>query len=264
MKTKIFMIAILVMAMGLHSCKNSSEPKSKESLQLTTGDNSQTSLDWTGTYSGLVPCASCPGIFLVVSLNPDMTYIREMKYMDESDDYIRDEGKFTWNDAGNTITLDGNNPDEGFKIFQVNENQLTLFDTNGNKVTGELADNYIIKKVNTKLVEVRWVLREVNGKEIKLSRKDATEPHIIFRIKENRVNGNGGCNGFFGSYNVEGSDKISFSRMGSTMMACPDLQTESEFLKSLESVSNYEVSESELILKDNGGNIISKFEAVYL
>ncbi len=29
---------------------------------MSTGDNSQNSLDWPGTYTGTLPCADCEGI----------------------------------------------------------------------------------------------------------------------------------------------------------------------------------------------------------
>lgn len=48
------------------------------------GHSSRTSLDWAGRYSGVLPCASCPGIETVVTLNNDGTFERSMLYIDES------------------------------------------------------------------------------------------------------------------------------------------------------------------------------------
>ncbi|MFU8831928.1 MAG: copper resistance protein NlpE N-terminal domain-containing protein, partial [Wenzhouxiangella sp.] len=41
------------------------------SASPTPADSSRLSLDWVGTYSGVVPCASCPGIETSITLNDD-------------------------------------------------------------------------------------------------------------------------------------------------------------------------------------------------
>ena len=55
-----------------------------------------------------------------------------------------EKGKYTWNAAGNTIILDGvkDAPNQYF----VGENTLTQLDMEGNKITGDMADLYILKK----------------------------------------------------------------------------------------------------------------------
>ena len=56
----------------------------KETI-VTTVDlhNSQNSLDWSGTYKGITPCADCEGIETILTLNADVqrsfTLVEEFK-----------------------------------------------------------------------------------------------------------------------------------------------------------------------------------------
>ena len=56
MKTQIAIISLIVSFAFATSCQTK---KTSVSKQITTGDNSQTSLDWDGTYTGILPCADC-------------------------------------------------------------------------------------------------------------------------------------------------------------------------------------------------------------
>ena len=113
-----------------------------------TGDttdmhNAQNSLDVDGAYKGVLPCADCEGIETEVELK-DSTYVRRTKYLGKGDSKVDEEhGNFKWLE-GSTIELEGI-ADASNKYF-VGENTLTHLDTEGNKVTGELADHYILKK----------------------------------------------------------------------------------------------------------------------
>lgn len=121
-------------------------PKNKTVQPLPSGDNSMVSLDWNGTYTGTLPCADCQGIETSLTLNKDLSYVLKTKYLGKSDVVNEKTGKFNWNKAGSTITLDGisNAPSQYF----VGENVLTQLDMEGKKITGNMADLYQLKKVN--------------------------------------------------------------------------------------------------------------------
>ena len=66
-----------------------------------------------------------------------------------------------------------------------------------------------------------------------------------------------------GSYELnEASSHVKFSRVASTMMACPRLRDESAFLKALEKVESYSIEEGVLLLQKEG-KTVATFEAVY-
>lgn len=107
-----------------------------------------------------------------------------------------------------------------------------------------------------KLNDVKWELKMLNNKEIKLTDKNS-EVYIQFNEAEKKVNGRGGCNRFFGNYEMDG-DKLKFSPMGATRMACPDLQTESEFFQMLDTVDTYSIKDGLLSFKSKG-NVVALF-----
>jgi copper homeostasis protein (lipoprotein) len=139
MKYIVFFSAIL--ACHLPSCKPAVEKAGPEAPDHHT---SQIALDWAGTYTGTTPCADCDGIGIIVKLNQDGTYILELSYQ-EGSAVIEKEGRFTWNDDGNSITLEG--IEEGPNYFLVGENKLIQLDREGQRITGTLTDQYILMKL---------------------------------------------------------------------------------------------------------------------
>lgn len=105
--------------------------------------NARNSLDWQGTYRGVLPCADCEGIETVVSLGGDSAYRIQSRYLGRSDGVFSEEGRFSWNEAGNTVTLGGAEPGQYF----VAENRLIRLALDGSRITGALADNYVLDKI---------------------------------------------------------------------------------------------------------------------
>ncbi len=71
MKNTLFSIAALIVII-LVSCNSPKKADSKTTADMHTSENS---LDWHGTYYGVTPCASCPGIETELTLTPDLNYI---------------------------------------------------------------------------------------------------------------------------------------------------------------------------------------------
>ena len=64
-----------------------------------------------------------------------------------------------------------------------------------------------------------------------------------------------------GSYKTEG-DQLSFSQMASTMMACVQgMELETEFNKTLGTVSHWRINGEELELLDSAGGTVAQFES---
>jgi uncharacterized lipoprotein NlpE involved in copper resistance len=110
----------------------------------TDQHNASNSLDWAGVYLGTLPCADCEGIESELTLNQDNTYLLKTRYLGKSEQSFEEKGTFIWNEAGNTITLSEakNRPTQYF----MGENKVIQLDMDGNKITGSLSDNYILKK----------------------------------------------------------------------------------------------------------------------
>ena len=111
-------------------------------------------VDWVGTYKGTLPCASCEGIDTEITLNKDGTYIEKTMYITTKPgggEVDTETGTFVWDAAGTTVTLtetddDGEVDEDDRKAYVVTEGQLHVLDAAGQVITGELAENFILKK----------------------------------------------------------------------------------------------------------------------
>lgn len=104
--------------------------------------NARSSLDWAGTYQGMLPCADCEGISTTVVLTGDGSYQLSQVYIGKSDQQFNSSGKFNWNEAGNTVLLEAEQPVQ----FFVGENLLSMLDQQGKRIEGELAARYNLQK----------------------------------------------------------------------------------------------------------------------
>jgi heat shock protein HslJ/uncharacterized lipoprotein NlpE involved in copper resistance len=223
--------------------------------------NARNSLDWAGTYRGTLPCADCPGIETIVTLASDGTFRSRSKYMGRDGPAIEQQGTFSWNAAGNTVTLEGQEPVQYF----VAENRLIRLARDGSRVTGPLAENYVLSRVEDSMggdsvAGKRWRLVELNGRPVqKLER----EPYFVLGA-EGRVSGFGGCNVFTGTYELdEPKLRIRFGKLASTMLACErGMDVEKAFHQAMERADNFSRSGERLTLNRARMAPLAGFEAV--
>ena len=237
---------IVVLVFITSSCKS----KQQSQQQIPIGDTSQNSLDWNGVYRGLLPCADCEGILMELELHSDLTYELSSQYQGATNEIFKEKGTFKWNDAGSKITLLGDEND-AHRQYQVGENMLFSLDGDGNRITGDLAEMFILRKkgYDYSITEKYWKLQTLNGEPIHRKENQSKEAHFILKSHTNKVNGNTGCNGMSGSYSLEGENQIKFSQMLTTRMACMDVPYESEFLKVLQQADHYSLKADTLTLK---------------
>ena len=225
---------------------------------IYTAHNSQNALDWAGAYRGVLPCADCQGIETVVILKSDGTFTKHFKYLGKGDEVISKEGRFTWNAAGSIVTLAGD------AQYLVGENHLTHLARDGSRVTGALADRYILAKIPEGGVTERyWRLVELNGQPLpKLDRK----PWFILGEADGRMNGFGGCNRFTGSYKLDAAAaRLRFGQIATTSMACVSgMELEQAFYEVLRNADNYSLTGDHLTLNRARMAPLARFEAVYL
>ena len=101
-----------------------------------------------------------------------------------------------------------------------------------------------------KLTDVKWVLETLDGNKPEM-KESGNEVFIRLNGTEKRISGMAGCNRFFGNYEMEGK-KLKFSHMGSTRMACPDMEIESVFFKMLEDTDSFVIKDNKLSLMQKG------------
>lgn len=155
MKTPILIIAATTMLFGCKSQNEQTISESKASdssvqtpISVTPADsvhNSQNSVDWAGSYKGILPCSGCDGIETELILKQDMTYTRLTTYLGRPNAMVGElSGKFRWNEENSVIYLEG--VEDGPNQFKVGENTLTQLDIKGKEVKGTDANKYILRK----------------------------------------------------------------------------------------------------------------------
>ncbi len=108
--------------------------------------NSRISLDWSGTYSGVLPCADCEGIEMTIELKQNGTYQLTQRYLGKSEDELIENGIFIWSPDGSRIRLINSQRPADFQQYQVGENKLFHLNINGRRIKGELAEMYVLSK----------------------------------------------------------------------------------------------------------------------
>ncbi|ENX34820.1 hypothetical protein F889_01458 [Acinetobacter colistiniresistens] len=149
-------IAISLASIFLVACNKAETPKTDEQTPPATSTESsaevvdsahtaENSLDWNGTYKGVLPCADCEGIETQLELNQDKTFELKETYLGKGDGKaFESKGKFTF-DSKNTSVIELDKAGDGRKYF-VAEGYLKALDTEGKEITGELAEKYELQK----------------------------------------------------------------------------------------------------------------------
>lgn len=106
--------------------------------------HAENSLDWSGLYQGFLPCDDCKGIKTTLALNKNNSYLLITQYVGKSDREIVEKGKFTWGEA-NTIVLTPRNSEQT-RHYLVGENNLIQLDSKGNRITGDEANRYTLRR----------------------------------------------------------------------------------------------------------------------
>jgi heat shock protein HslJ len=97
--------------------------------------------------------------------------------------------------------------------------------------------------------ETFWQLESLEGKDFSNFKNGDNKVGFTLFEADNRISGFAGCNHFFGTYNFEEGNRIGFSGLGSTKMACPSVEfNENEFLKIFGLADNYTLNGNTLSL----------------
>ncbi|PIE46796.1 MAG: hypothetical protein CSA42_06425 [Gammaproteobacteria bacterium] len=151
-KIHLLTLSITLTLLGCQGFAHKENPESIKTKSTATfdGHTAETSLDWDGTYKGLLPCASCPGILTTVKLNADKTFVKSDFYLESKEGYLNDKGVFSFSEDGGKVILKSN---KGTTIYAVGENKLILLDKDGKAATSTLAEMYKLTKLDDQDIE---------------------------------------------------------------------------------------------------------------
>lgn len=110
MNTQRYLLFVLT-AMAFIGCQTTKSPHGADE------HNSQSSLDWQGSYIGIISCKTCskPSINIHITLNDDNTYRKTVSGLESAEQTTH--GKFVWSDDGSYVKLGENH-------YFVGENHL--------------------------------------------------------------------------------------------------------------------------------------------
>ena len=96
------------------------------------------------------------------------------------------------------------------------------------------------------LVGTQWNLTRLDGAEI--GADFVLRPFITFDTA-GAVQGNLGCNSFFGTYSINKKHKMTLEFEGATKRLCKQMEVEKQFMQALKrDITRYEIEGEELIL----------------
>jgi heat shock protein HslJ len=120
---------------------------------------------------------------------------------------------------------------------------LSLVIANSCRTSGEGTQNEAKRASNQasgkEITGKRWKLSLIGGEPVGWTGEIDREPHIVLVKEEKRFYGNGGCNHLTGNYDIRKRGGISFTRIGSTKMACLEMEPEKQLLEALSKADRY-------------------------
>lgn len=237
---------------ALTSCNNA------KSVGVDNEHTAQNSLDWNGTYSGVLPCADCEGIETELTINSDKTYILTTTYLGEDSQPEVKKGTFKW--EGNNIRLSGIKKEEGSDLYKVEENKIKHLTLEGKEVKGDLANHYVLSKNGNATVEnKRWKLIEIFGKKVD---GNADTHYVIFHSEDNRIEAKAGCNVLSIPYKIKHEFRLELGEGAGTLMACQNEELENQFKEILRTADNISTDGNTLSLNKARMAPLARFELV--
>ncbi|MFC1955921.1 META domain-containing protein [Chloroflexota bacterium] len=103
--------------------------------------------------------------------------------------------------------------------------------------------------------DTAWRLELYDEKgDLKAPLVEDTEITIEFRSTESKFGGSGGCNNYFGSYEITKNELTIKPPIGSTMMACTEsiMNQEQEYFKLLETTETFKMDDNKLTITCSG------------
>ena len=189
---------------------------------------SRTSLDWAGSYEGMLGCADCAGVHALLTLDKDASFELVTWRLERGATPTTDRGQFSWQPDGNSIALD---TAAGQMLIAVGEGRLILRSIAGVRQTAGAPNTVLTQMLDQRgerpalsdvLEDHRWELTDAmdgSNRRIDALFPDA-ERSFSFGFAGSRLHVRGGCNGFRGGFLVGDDDMLSVTGTMSTLMAC--------------------------------------------
>ncbi|KAA5533240.1 META domain-containing protein [Taibaiella lutea] len=111
------------------------------------------------------------------------------------------------------------------------------------------------KEKPARLNGTSWTLSSFPNFKMEKLKSTAT---LIFNDTTNRIGGYSGCNGYGGSYEVNGTSLKMKDILGTLKACMPGMKTESTLYNALNNTDNYKISDGKLVLMQ-GTKVLAEF-----
>lgn len=249
-KLTVFLFAATLLLIAGCKCK---EKSNKASGTGTATTSIIPAPGMEGHYSGNLPCDDCAGILTQVYLFEGNKYRVEKRQLGKAGDPEITAGSYTYDKNTKLLSLEN-----GTGCFTVAEEKLIQLDKNCQVITGPQADRYNLLKQDP-VAERLWKLTELYGKAIEVNPADSKFPALSFEKSQQQVSGTGGCNSFSGKYSMPGGNKLTFSPLAATKMACDKMEMEGQFFQALSETVFYIVKDDQLSFHNGSGKAVARF-----
>ncbi|MFZ2168840.1 MAG: copper resistance protein NlpE [Methylococcaceae bacterium] len=107
------------------------------------------SLEFHGVFYGFLPCNDCNGIKTTLSLKQNNNYLLVTQPARESSREYYEKGKYIWNDENHTVVLTPRKESTTRQYHIEDEGTLIQLNSDGTRITGNQADDYILRRSDT-------------------------------------------------------------------------------------------------------------------
>lgn len=258
------LLPFLIFTLVVVSCKSPEKALTQPVSADNPGNQSSVhSAVFYGTYTGIVPCEGCEGIVTTLIVSSDKTYQLTRQFLKGDEGSTEEQsGLYALSTDGRSIELKCSKNESA--VYYILKDKLVQSGPDGMMRADPkyILQKEAISRPDQELLTGKWKLIELMGKPVTEPETPRQQIHITFVFADMRVSGSAGCNQYFGTFEMPGNGRIRFSKIGATMMACPEpaMAAEQEFLKMLEMVDNYAATEKTLSLHKARMAPIARFE----
>ncbi len=223
------------------SCENTGNISATGPVAPNMKEIYQTKPNWTGRYLATLPCNNCDGLITMLQLNEDLSYTNRYCYSGKSSEIIEFKGTFEWKTEGEIFRIGDPVLGEKAVYYKIIPAGIMQLDYNAIEQTGDNAEQYKFSKLENDINNKYWELTEMMGVNIN-GPLNVKTPFIQFDNSLNKFEGQGFCNSFFGTYQLESSLKLKIGKVGSTRKSCPEIDQEKAMFQLLENAQFYKNS----------------------
>lgn len=139
-KQKVF-LALAVLAFA--GCANTQNALPNGTCGVSTAQKCEMKNELTGVYKTTLPCADCDGIRATLILKDDKSFSYIMTY--ENQQKYTDNQSGVYSVAGDILTTENLYKEK--QMYKIVNGALKMLDSQGDEVSGELAEFYTFKKI---------------------------------------------------------------------------------------------------------------------